>query len=372
MDALEVSMPEKLIKVLVVDDSALIRHLLTEILSTDPSIEVVGVASDPFIAREKIKRLSPDVITLDVEMPRMDGLQFLRNLMRLRPMPVVMVSSLTQAGATVTLEALELGAVDFVAKPEVDVAEGLKAYSDDLIEKVKAASVARVNHLATAATQSVSVNRPAKKTSLNFGTTDKILAIGASTGGTEAIREVLRNLPADTPGTVIVQHIPGMFSSAFAKRMDGCSEMTVCEAEDGMRVLHGHVYIAPGGKHLKLRRDGARYYCVVDETAAVNRHRPSADVLFDSVAREMGKNAICVLLTGMGKDGASGMLAMREAGAVTLAQDEASSVVWGMPGAAYHLGAVQELLPLRKIAPRITALYQASKASKELTVVKDG
>lgn len=363
-------MPGQRIKVLVVDDSALIRHLLTEILSSDPGIEVVGVASDPFIAREKIKRLSPDVITLDVEMPRMDGLQFLRNIMRLRPMPVVMVSSLTQAGAAVTLEALELGAVDFVAKPEVDVAEGIKAYADDLIEKVKAASVANVSRLANEVEHKKVASKKAKKTALNFGTTDKILAIGASTGGTEAIREVLQGLPADTPGTVIVQHIPGMFSSAFAKRMDGCSEMTVCEAEDGMRVLHGHVYIAPGGKHLRLRRDGARYYCVVDETEPVNRHRPSADVLFESVAREMGKNAMCVLLTGMGKDGAAGMLAMREAGALTLAQDEASSVVWGMPGAAYQLGAVQELLPLKKIAPRLSELYHASKASKELAVVK--
>jgi two-component system chemotaxis response regulator CheB len=363
-------MPEQRIKVLVVDDSALIRHLLTEILSSDPGIEVVGVASDPFIAREKIKRLSPDVITLDVEMPRMDGLQFLRNIMRLRPMPVVMVSSLTQAGAAVTLEALELGAVDFVAKPEVDVAEGIKAYADDLIEKVRAASVANVSRLANEVEHKKVASKKAKITALNFGTTDKILAIGASTGGTEAIREVLQGLPADTPGTVIVQHIPGMFSSAFAKRMDGCSEMTVFEAEDGMRVLHGHVYIAPGGKHLRLRRDGARYYCVVDETEPVNRHRPSADVLFESVAREMGKNAMCVLLTGMGKDGAAGMLAMREAGALTLAQDEASSVVWGMPGAAYQLGAVQELLPLRKIAPRLSELYHALKASKELAVVK--
>lgn len=365
-------MSRKLIRVLVVDDSALIRHLLSEILSSAPEIEVVGVASDPYIAREKIKRLSPDVITLDVEMPRMDGLQFLRNIMRLRPMPVVMVSSLTQAGAAVTLEALELGAVDFVAKPEVDVAEGIRSYASDLIEKVRAASVAKVNRLAIADTASGVARVKPEKSQISFGTTEKVIAIGASTGGTEAIREVLQGLPADTPGTVIVQHIPGMFSSAFAKRMDDCSAMTVCEAQDGMRVLHGHVYIAPGGKHLKLARDGARYYCVVDETELVNRHRPSADVLFKSVARHLGKNAICVLLTGMGKDGAEGMLAMRKSGALTLAQDEASSVVWGMPGAANQLGAVQELLPLKKIAGRITALYNASKASKELSVVKPG
>lgn len=361
-------MPEanKPIRVLVVDDSVLMRHVLSEILNSDPDIEVVGVASDPYFAREKIKQLNPDVLTLDVEMPKMDGLQFLRNLMRLRPMPVVMISSLTQAGAAVTLEALELGAVDFISKPEIDIAEKLKDYAEKIIDTVKTASVAQVSQLSDARAKSAAQRRtpkPAVGEQLNFKTTDQVIAIGASTGGTEAIREVLQHLPADTPGIVIVQHIPGMFSGPFAARMNGLSQMEVCEARHDQRVMHGHVYIAPGDKHLSLRRDGARYYCALSDAEPVNRHRPSVDVLMHSVAQQVGKNAIGVMLTGMGKDGAEGLLAMRDAGAVTLVQDEASSVVWGMPGAAAKLGAADEILPLTKIAGRLTELYTVMKPS---------
>jgi len=361
-------MPEqnRRIRVLVVDDSVLMRHVLSEILNSDPDIEVVGVASDPYIARQKIKQLNPDVLTLDVEMPKMDGLQFLRNLMRLRPMPVVMISSLTQQGASVTLEALELGAVDFISKPEIDIAEKLKDYAEQIIEKVKTACVAQVAQLSDAQAKAITSRKPVVQTGgeqLSFKTTDQVIAIGASTGGTEAIREVLENLPADTPGIVIVQHIPGMFSGPFAARMNGVSQMEVCEARHDQRVMHGHVYIAPGDQHLSLRRDGARYYCRLSDAEPVNRHRPSVDVLMHSVAQQVGKNAIGVMLTGMGKDGAEGMLAMRNAGAATLVQDEASSVVWGMPGAAAKLGAAGEVLPLTKIAGRITELYAAMRPS---------
>lgn len=353
------------IKVLVVDDSALMRHVLTEILSSDPAIDVVGVASDPYIARDKIKRLNPDVITLDVEMPRMDGLKFLRNIMRLRPMPVVMVSSLTKEGAAVTLEALELGAVDVVCKPEIDIAQGLRGYAQEIIDKVKAARLAKVSRLVESSEAQRSVIKPvvSQACNLHFQTTDQIIAIGASTGGTEAIRQVLEQMPADTPGIVIVQHIPGMFSGPFAQRMDSICQMTVKQAVHGERVLHGHAYIAPGDQHLLVRRDGARYYCVLSDADPVNRHKPSVDVLFHSVAQQVGKNAVAVMLTGMGKDGAAGMLALHELGCRTLAQDEHSSVVWGMPGAAVKVGAVDEVLPLKKIPGRLQELYRRPKDS---------
>lgn len=296
----------------------------------------------------------------------MDGLQFLRNIMRLRPMPVLMVSSLTQAGAAVTLEALEIGAVDFVAKPEIDIAQGLRDYAKELIAKVKMTAAARVLRRSFSDEQrrtTQPILTPADP--LNFRTTDRVLAIGASTGGTEAIREVLSALPADTPGTVIVQHIPGMFSGPFARRMDGCSQMVVREAIDGERILQGHAYIAPGDQHLSIRRDGARYYCQLDSGPPVNRHRPSVDVLFQSVAEQVGRNATGVLLTGMGKDGAEGMKAMLEQGANTLIQDEASSVVWGMPGAAMKIGAAQEVLPLKRIAERLIALHRPVEARRK-------
>jgi len=356
---------DKKIRVLVVDDSAVMRQLLTEILSSDPAIEVVGTAPDPYVAREKIKLLNPDVLTLDVEMPRMDGLAFLRNLMRLRPMPVVMCSSLTQKGAAVALDALALGAVDFVAKPTVDVAQGVKEASQEIIAKVKMAARAQVKALVDTKPLPVterhdaSVVLPRRAAPSRFATTERIIAIGASTGGTEAIREVLSHLPADTPGVVIAQHIPKAFSGAFAQRMDSCSVLNVCEAEDCQPVLAGHAYVAPGDRHLIIVRDGARYQCRLSDGELVNRHRPSVDVLFRSVAQSAGRNSIGVILTGMGRDGAEGLKELLEAGAGTLAQDEQSSVVWGMPGAAWQIGAAQSLAPLAQIADRIMALAQA-------------
>jgi len=340
----------KKIRVLVVDDSALVRQMLTRILEQDPAIEVVGTAQDPIMAREKIKQLNPDVLTLDVEMPRMDGITFLRNLMRLRPMPVVMVSTLTQKGGEVTLEALELGAVDFVSKPTVDIAHTLGDYGDEIIAKVKMASSARVRPLQpVAARNSADAVLPGAKPR-HFKTTDKLVALGASTGGTEAIREVLEAMPADSPAMVITQHIPEAFSKPFSERMNRCSAMTVSQAVDGEQIVPGHVYIAPGDRHLLVVRDGARFRCRLNDGPPVNRHRPSVDVLFRSVAQNIGPNAVGVLLTGMGDDGAEGMKEMREAGAHTLVQDEKTSVVWGMPGAAVGMGAACEIVPLPEIA----------------------
>lgn len=348
------------IKVLIVDDSALIRQMLTEILGGDPHIEVVGAAQDPYVAREMIKALNPDVLTLDVEMPRMDGITFLGNLMRLRPMPVVMISSLTEKGAEITLQALELGAVDFIAKPKLDVAHGIQEYADEIRVKVKmAAGVSATALRRDGGTPVMSAVAPKLSADAVLGisnaaaplrTTEKIIAIGASTGGTEAIKDVLRRLPADAPGIVITQHIPAEFSAAFARRLDGLCALSVCEAVDGQQILPGHAYIAPGGRHLLVQRSGARYVCSINDGPPVNRHRPSVDVLFRSVAQAVGVNAVGVLLTGMGDDGAKGLKEMLESGASTLAQDEASSVVWGMPGRAWQLGAAQALVPLKDVA----------------------
>lgn len=351
----------KKIKVLIIDDSALIRKLLSEILTGDPAIEVVGAASDPLMARDKIKQLNPDVLTLDVEMPKMDGITFLRNLMRLRPMPVVMISSLTEKGADITLEALEIGAVDFIAKPKLDVADGIQTYSDEILAKVKAAAGVRPR------SYTPEIRDPGEKLSADavlskgrksghFKTTESVIAIGASTGGTEAIKEVLLRLPPDTPGIVIAQHIPAAFSAPFAKRMDNSCPMSVCEASDGQQVLPGHVYIAPGDRHLLIERSGARYICRLNDGPPVNRHKPSVDVLFRSVAANVGSNAMGVILTGMGDDGARGMQEVKQAGAETLAQDEASSVVWGMPGEAVKLGCVDHVLPLNKVADKLLSL----------------
>jgi two-component system chemotaxis response regulator CheB len=337
------------VRVLVIDDSALVRALMTELLGADPGIEVVGSAADPYIARDKIRRLSPDVLTLDVEMPRMDGLTFLRNLMRLRPMPVVMVSTLTEAGAQVTLDALALGAVDFVAKPKLDVARGFAGYDGVLAEKIRHAARARVARIA-APPAAVDYDGP-----LGYRTTERLLAVGASAGGTEAIRDLLSRMPADAPATVIAQHIPAAFSGPFAERLDRHSRMTVVEARDDQPLLAGHAYVAPGGRHLRVVRSGARWHCRLGDDEPVRRHRPSVDVLFESVAAHAGGNACAVLLTGMGDDGARGLLALRQAGACTFAQDEASSVVWGMPGAAVALGAVGAVLPLQELAHRMLA-----------------
>lgn len=357
------------IRVLIVDDSALVRSILTDMLSKDPAIEVVGVAGDAHIARDKIKRLNPDVLTLDVEMPKMDGITFLRNLMRLRPMPVVMVSSLTERGADVTLDALAIGAVDFLSKPKIDIAAHLADYSEELIEKIKTAACTNVRALearhSVRPKLSADVVIPRVQASRPIRTTDRIVALGASTGGTEAIKAVLTQLPADAPGMVVVQHIPKAFSAPFAKRMNECSQVTVYEAQDGQQILAGHVYIAPGDRHLLVERDGARYICRLDDGPAVNRHKPSVDVLFRSVAQSAGRNAIGVLLTGMGKDGARGMLEMLNSGSRTIAQDEASSIVWGMPGEAVAMGAAQHVVPLDRVAARIGELADAMDITRE-------
>ncbi len=349
------------IRLLIVDDSALIRKMLTEIFSSSPDIEVVGTAADPILARDKIKKLDPDVLTLDVEMPRMDGLTFLRNLMRLRPMPVVMISTLTEQGAAVTLEALEIGAVDFVAKPKMDVTESLNHYAADIINKVK--SAARANVRARDARAVEKKTRSPSSSSVpkvHFKTTDKIIALGASTGGTEAIKDVVADLPDNTPPIVISQHLPAAFSESFAKHVNQAGAMTACLAKEGQQILPGNIYIAPGDKHLLVVRDGARYICKLDDGEPVNRHKPAVDVMFNSVAQNVGANAVCVLLTGMGADGAKGMKAMHEAGAKTIIQDEASSVVWGMPGEAYKLGCTDYVQPLDQVAKQIITLANQS------------
>ena len=364
------------IRVLIVDDSALVRTLLTEMLSAAKDIEVVGAAADAHAAREKIKRLNPDVITLDVEMPRMDGITFLRNLMRLRPMPVVMVSSLTERGADVTLDALSLGAVDYLPKPKIDLAVTFTEYRDELAEKIRTAACASVRALdprrATfrpGPSHSADAVLPRSETLRTLRTTDHIIAIGASTGGTEAIKEVLTRLPPDSPGVVIAQHIPKAFSGPFARRMNDCCAVSVSEAEDGQQILAGHAYIAPGDRHLLVVRDGARYVCRLDDGVPVNRHKPSVDVLFRSVAQNGGRNAIGVLLTGMGKDGARGLKEMLDSGSRTIAQDELTSVVWGMPGEAVALGAAEHVLPLDHIAGKIRSLAESMDITRESRAV---
>lgn len=355
----------KKIRVLIIDDSAVVRKVLTEILSADKHIEVVGTAIDPYIARDKIKKYNPDVLTLDIEMPKMDGISFLRNLMRLRPMPVVMISSLTEAGSELALEALELGAIDIVSKPRLDVAHQLEDYASEIIEKIKSAASARVqpgidrNKIRASTSLPKKGSTKHRKTSLTkFDATEKIICIGASTGGTEAIKDILMNMQPDSPATIIAQHIPAAFSGAFARRMDGLSAMAVTEAEDGQRVMPGCAYIAPGDKHMMLVRDGARYYIKLTEDDPVNRHRPSVDVMFRSVSESAGVNAVGIILTGMGADGAQGLKEMREAGAKTIAQDEKTSVVWGMPGVAVKLDAADYVLPLSNIASKVDDLLR--------------
>jgi two-component system chemotaxis response regulator CheB len=342
------------IKVLCVDDSALIRDLLSEIINSQPDMEVVAVAPDPLVARDLIKQHNPDVLTLDVEMPRMDGLDFLERLMRLRPMPVLMVSSLTQAGSEITLRALELGALDFVAKPSLGIRSGMLEYANDIAEKIRAAAKSRPRQ----ARQAQAAPREALKAPLV--SSEKLIIIGASTGGTEAIRAVLEPLPANSPAILITQHMPGGFTRSFAERLNRLCNITVKEASDGERVLPGHAYIAPGDAHLKLARSGANYVARLDDGPPVNRHRPSVDVLFHSAATQAGRNAIGVILTGMGKDGAAGLLEMRQAGSATLAQDEASCVVFGMPREAIALGGAVEIIGLDEIPERLMALVAAS------------
>ena len=349
-------MPGPKIRVLVVDDSALVRGLLTEIIDRQPDMCCVGAAADPLVAREMIRTHSPDVITLDVEMPRMDGLDFLSRLMRLRPMPVVMVSTLTERGADVTLKALELGAVDFVAKPKIGVADGLRQLGADITEKIRAAARARVARRPGPPAAAPGVPppmAPPPMAQLGRLSTEKIIFIGASTGGTEATRELLAEMPADSPAVMITQHMPPGFTKSYAARLDSLCRIRVAEARDGERVLPGHAYVAPGGFHLSVERSGANYVARVTDGDPVNRHRPSVEVLFDSAARVVGRNALGVMLTGMGADGARAMKTMRDAGSFNLVQDEASCVVFGMPREAIAHGAAHEVLPLNRIAPRL-------------------
>ena len=345
-------------RVLVVDDSALVRSLLTEIINRQPDMQCVGAASDPYAAREMIRSLNPDVITLDIEMPRMDGIDFLSKLMRLRPMPVVMVSTLTERGADVTLRALELGAVDFVAKPKIGVADGLRLLAQDITDKVRIASKAQLRRLQisappTGAANDATVRAPSPIANLGRLSTEKIVFIGASTGGTEATREVLVHLPADCPAVVITQHMPPGFTKSYAARLNGLCRIRVAEARDGERILPGHAYIAPGGFHLSVERSGANYIARVQDGEPVNRHKPSVEVLFKSAARVVGPNALALMLTGMGADGAKAMKEMRDAGSYNYVQDEASCVVFGMPREAIAAGAAHEVLPLTQIAPKL-------------------
>jgi two-component system chemotaxis response regulator CheB len=358
------------IKVLIVDDSALIRSVMKEIVSSQRDMEVVGVAPDPIVARELIKQTNPDVLTLDVEMPRMDGLDFLEKLMRLRPMPVVMVSSLTERGSEITLRALELGAVDFVTKPKLSIQSGMREYTDLIADKIRAAAVARIKPRQTPPHDSAKAEGgesvlPMIRNPLT--SSEKLIIIGASTGGTEAIKDFLTQMPSDCPGILITQHMPEGFTRSFAKRLDGLCKISVQEAAGGERVLPGHAYIAPGHSHLLLARSGANYITQLDQGPPVNRHRPSVDVLFNSAAACAGKNAVGVILTGMGKDGAQGMLEMKKAGAYNFAQDEASCVVFGMPREAIAVGATHEVGALHSL-PGMVLNYLATHSSRALRV----
>jgi len=349
-------------KVVVVDDSALVRSILTEIINRQPDMECTGAASDPLVAREMIRNLNPDVITLDVEMPRMDGLDFLSRLMRLRPMPVVMVSTLTERGAEVTLKALELGAVDFVAKPKIGVADGIRQLAQDITDKIRIAAKAHIRrHVAPA--PGAAASAPVKAVtmaSLGRASTEKIIFIGASTGGTEATKDVLINLPADSPAVVITQHMPPGFTKSYAARLDGLCKIRVKEAQDGERILPGHGYIAPGGMHLSVERSGANYIARVQDGEPINRHKPSVEALFLSAAKVVGPNAIGIMLTGMGADGARAMKVMKDAGSYNYCQDEASCVVFGMPREAIAAGAADEVLPLNQIAAKVLERLRAT------------
>jgi two-component system chemotaxis response regulator CheB len=341
------------LKVLIIDDSALIRSVMTEIVNSQPDMEVVGTAPDPLSAREMIKQTNPDVLTLDVEMPRMNGLEFLEKLMRLRPTPVVMVSTLTEAGSEAALKALELGAVDFVAKPRLGVRNNMNELTREIADKIRAAARA---HIQRREANTAPIETPKPLSGQPLSSTDKIVFIGSSTGGTEALKEVLSRMPANAPAILMTQHMPESFTHSFAARLNSLSAMNVKEAENGERILPGHAYLAPGHSHLLVKKSGASYYCELSKTDPVNRHRPSVDVLFNSAAKTVGHNAIAALLTGMGKDGAAGMLAMRRAGAHTIAQNEATCVVYGMPRAAVELEAAEQIVALNDVAAAILKL----------------
>ncbi len=348
------------IRVLVVDDSALVRSLLAEIINRQPDMACVGAASDPLVAREMIRELDPDVITLDVEMPKMDGIEFLGRLMRLRPTPVVMISTLTERGADVTMRALELGAIDFVAKPKLGLADGLAQLATQIVEKIRIASAARVRRKDPVGPTLITAQTIQAKAAFSLKTTAaialrKVIFIGASTGGTEAIREILTRMPAESPPILITQHMPAGFTRSFASRLDSLCEITVKEAVNGEAIQPGHAYIAPGGKQFYLSRVGGRLEAVVDDSELVNRHKPSVEVLFRSAKALLGDNAIGVMLTGMGSDGAKALKEMRDAGSYNIVQDEATSVVFGMPREAISLGAANEVLPISEIAPALIA-----------------
>ena len=358
-------------KVLVVDDSALIRKLLSQIVNAQSDMVAVGAAPDPLVARDMIKELEPDVLTLDIEMPKMDGLEFLEKLMRLRPMPVVMVSTLTERGAEATMRALELGAVDFVAKPRLDIEKGMAEYAREITDKIRIAARAKLRIARSAVTGAPPTLRNTERLAQLAGaagqplrpaagagrlaSTEKLILIGASTGGTEAIRELLIGMPPDSPGILITQHMPAGFTRSFAERLNKCCDLAVKEAEDGERVLPGHAYIAPGSHHLLLRKSGANYITALSDGPPVNRHRPSVEVLFKSGAEVAGPNIVGVMLTGMGKDGAQAMREMRDAGSWNLVQDEASCVVFGMPREAIAAGAASEVASLKDISGLIIA-----------------
>ncbi|MBI5438740.1 MAG: chemotaxis response regulator protein-glutamate methylesterase [Nitrosomonadales bacterium] len=362
-------MENRKIRVLVIDDSALIRSVMKEIIDRENDMECVGAAPDPVVAREMIKSLNPDVLTLDVEMPKMDGIDFLERLMRLRPMPVVMVSTLTERGSDITFRALALGAVDFVSKPKMDIARGMSEYAIEITDKIRAAAQSHVRKIstATAIQEKFSADVILPSVAGRFSSTEKLIIIGASTGGTEAIKDVLTRFPADMPGILVTQHMPENFTKSFADRLDSLCKISVKEAEHNERILPGYAYIAPGHSHLLLKRSGANYMTELNQGTPVNRHRPSVDVLFRSAANVAGANALGIILTGMGKDGAQGLLEMKNAGCHTIAQDEASCVVFGMPKEAIAAGGACEVLPLQNISRR-TMEYLALQGSKSIRV----
>jgi two-component system chemotaxis response regulator CheB len=347
------------IKVLIVDDSALVRQTLTEILSSDPRIEVMAAASDPFVAAERMRNCIPDVITLDVEMPRMDGITFLQKIMSQHPIPVVMCSTLTGPGSETAMKALEYGAVDIIVKPRLGTKQFIEESRISICDTVRAAAMTRGRirpivpgrEISPKLTADVIMEKPNSRAMVQ--TTEKVVVVGASTGGTEALKVFLEMLPEDAPGTVIVQHMPEHFTAAFARRLNSTCRVSVKEAADNDSVVRGRILIAPGNHHLLLKRSGARYYVEIKEGPLVARHRPSVDVLFRSAARYAGRNAVGVIMTGMGDDGARGMKEMFDAGAMTIAQDEASCVVYGMPHEAVRLGGVHRSVPLRDIAAEV-------------------
>jgi two-component system, chemotaxis family, protein-glutamate methylesterase/glutaminase len=347
------------IRVLIVDDSAVVRQTLREILSSDPDIEVIGTAGDPYVAAERIGEQEPDVITLDIEMPRMDGLTLLKKIMSQHPIPVVICSSLAEEGAMSTLTALEYGAVEIITKPKLGTRQFFEESRVALCQSIKAAASARLRPLGPMYTVQPKLTADAvlsRATNAMVETTEKVVVVGASTGGTEALKALLEAMPADSPGIIIVQHMPELFTRAFAGRLDGLCAITVKEAETNDTVIRGRALIAPGNHHLLLKRSGARYFVEVKDGPLVCRHRPSVDVLFRSAARYAGQNAVGVILTGMGDDGARGLLEMKQAGAATVAQDEATCVVFGMPKEAVKLGGVDKVLPLQTIAGAILTL----------------